>query len=326
MEATARLEDTGSKDAAGESYRFRYEGDGGDLFLVLLKNVLLTVVTFGIYAAWAKAARRRYIWSQVDFHGQRLAFTGTGKEMFIGYLKVAAAYFVLFGIPAIVGAVVGKGAQAVLQVGTFFLLMLLLPYAIYSSRAYILARTRWRGIKLGLVGSPWAYARTFIVGSLLTVLTLGIYSPWLSVKLRGMMTNNTRFGSAELSYDGNGRELFGIWWKGVLLTIVTFGIAWFWLQANMQRYHFAHTRLGNARFDFALTGGDLFKIALGHMFGTTFTLGVAFPWIATWSLRTVLGGISLQGHVSFDQIAQRTDAVSAASEGLADALGVDLGV
>src|SRR6266513_1520907 len=82
------------------SYRFRYHGDGTAFFILILKNALLTLVTLGIYAAWAKAERRKYIWSNVEFHGQRLEFTGTGWELFKGYLKLIGAYLVLFGIPA----------------------------------------------------------------------------------------------------------------------------------------------------------------------------------------------------------------------------------
>ena len=41
------------------------------------------------------AERRRYLWSNVEFHGQRLEFTGTGWELFKGYLKVLGVYLVL---------------------------------------------------------------------------------------------------------------------------------------------------------------------------------------------------------------------------------------
>ena len=61
-----------SLPAEPQSFRFGFHGEGGAFFLVLLKNVLLTLVTFGIYAAWAKTNRRKYIWSNVEIHGQRL--------------------------------------------------------------------------------------------------------------------------------------------------------------------------------------------------------------------------------------------------------------
>jgi uncharacterized membrane protein YjgN (DUF898 family) len=314
--------------AAGssQSYRFRYHGEGGAFFLLLLKNVFLSLITLGIYTPWAKVARRRYIWGNVDFHGQRLSFTGTGAELFIGYLKVGLVLIVLYGPSFAAAAMKEFQLQQVLSLLAALVLLVIAPFAIYRSRAYILSRTRWRGIRLGLTGSAGPYMKAFIGGALLSGLTLGFYSPWMAVKLKKIMTDNTRLGSQPFAYDGKGGELFVIWIKGLLLSIVTLGIYMFWMQAAMQRYHFEHTTLGGARFRFNLTGGHLFKIMLVQVFGTTFTLGIAFPWIATWTIRSLLEVAALEGQVDFDQIVQRAGTESAAGDALADALDVGLGV
>src|SRR3954464_13779433 len=76
--------------------KMAYRGEGGDLFFIVLKNVFLTLITLGIYSAWGKTARRAYMWKQVDIGGERLEYTGTGRELFRGYLKVALGYMVLF--------------------------------------------------------------------------------------------------------------------------------------------------------------------------------------------------------------------------------------
>jgi uncharacterized membrane protein YjgN (DUF898 family) len=324
MEASSALR----APAETSGYRFRYHGDGTDLFVLILKNALLTLVTLGIYAAWAKAQRRRYIWSNVAFHGQRLEFTGTGLELFKGYLKVLAAYLLIFAAPAVVLALLGASprVRVAAQAAGGLVLLILMPYAIYRSRAYLLSRTRWRGIRLGMVGSAGPYMRTFLLGSLLTVLTLGIYSPWVACQLRAITTNNMRFGSQPFRYDGNGRELFPIWIKGVLLTLVTLGIYGFWLQAALTRYHLAHTHFDGSHVRFGVTGGHLLKLTLVQVLGTTLTLGIAFPWIVTWAVREVLDRIDLVGTIDFDRIAQRAGQESATSDALADVLDVGLGI
>src|SRR5580765_4496356 len=81
--------------------RMAYRGTGGELFFIVIKNVFLTLITLGIYTPWARTAKRNFLWRQLEIGGQRLEYTGTGKELFIGYLKVLGAYIVLFGIPAI---------------------------------------------------------------------------------------------------------------------------------------------------------------------------------------------------------------------------------
>ena len=207
-----------------EVYRFRFHGQGGELFVLLLKNVLLTLVTLGIYAAWAKTERRQYTWNRLEVHGQRFLYTGTGKELFIGYLKVVGFYLAFILLAALVGAVAGQGPQAVVQGLLGIAVFVLVPFAIYWSRAYLLSRTQWRGIRFGLVNDVPTFAKTFFLGYLLTLITLGIYGPFWTTELRRIMTNNSRFGSEHFRYDGIGREVFWISVKGLVLSICTLGI------------------------------------------------------------------------------------------------------
>lgn len=313
-------------DIAPQSFRFRFHGKGGALFFVIMKNMLLTLVTLGIYMPWAKTARRKFVWSSIELHGQRLSYTGTGKELFYGYLKVAVAYFVLFGVPALAGRA-DKRVGVVLQVVASLAIVFLLPYAIWWSRAYVLSRTHWRGVRFHLTGSAKPYAKTWWRGIPLTLITLGLYTPYLNNRLRMQMTNATHLGTQPFRYDGQGSVLFGIWFKGLLLTIVTLGIYGFWMQANIQRYYVEHTTIDGARGRFTLTGGDFFLLILGSLVGTALTLGIAFPWILCWTLRKVCDGISFEGNVDFARIAATSElAGGAAGEGLADAFGVDLGI
>src|SRR5882724_3796491 len=98
------MQDSGAVVAAPVAYdppvhRLSFHGDGTSLFLLILKNLFLTVITLGVYAAWARAERRKYMWSSTEISGQRLVFTGTGLELFKGYLKVLAVYLVFLVLP-----------------------------------------------------------------------------------------------------------------------------------------------------------------------------------------------------------------------------------
>lgn len=161
--------------APGESYRFSYHGEGGEFFVLLLKNILLTVLTLGIYAAWAKTARRKYIWEPHRGARAGLVYTGTGEEVFVAYLKVAAFYLVFLALPYVVKVTVSTGAGSAMQLVFALLLVLLIPFAVYWSRAYVLSRTQWRGIRFGLMEGTKEFSRTFIGGYFLTLLTIGFY-------------------------------------------------------------------------------------------------------------------------------------------------------
>jgi len=58
-------------------------------------NVLLTIVTLGVYYFWAKVRVRSYILSQTECAGDRFAYHGTGRELLLGFVKAV----LLIGIP-----------------------------------------------------------------------------------------------------------------------------------------------------------------------------------------------------------------------------------
>jgi uncharacterized membrane protein YjgN (DUF898 family) len=303
-----------------------YRGTGGDLFFLVLKNLFLTLVTLGIYTPWARTARRAFLWRQVDVAGQRLEYTGTGLELFFGYLKVIAAYIVLFGIPIGLEHFVSKTAAMGWRFLATIALLVIIPYAIYGSRRYLLGRTRWRGIRFGLAGDVQDFTKLFLKTTLLTVVTLGLYGPVASNRLYGAIMNDTRYGSAAFSYDGPNGEAFKISIKGFLLTLLTLGIYLPWYVASIQRFRLSHTHFAGTTGRTDITGGTLFKLMLVNLFGNALTLGIAFPWTTTYTLRTVLERMSFVGAIDFAQITQQAGSGNAAADGLADALGVELGV
>ena len=306
-------------------HRLGFHGNGGNLFLLILKNLFLTVITLGVYAAWARTARRKYIWANTDISGQRLVYTGTGLELFKGYLKVLACYLAFLAIPPLVDWII-PGSKAALQIILAFSLLVLIPFAIYWSRAYLLSRTKWRGIHFGLEPGASRFAKVFLGGYLLVILTLGFYGPvWLN-RQRAIVLNNTRFGTERFTYDGSNGEAFRIGVKGMLLSLVTLGIYYFWFAAEMNRFVLSHTSFMGARGRSELTAGDMFAIVVGSILGTALTLGIAFPWIFVWSTQKVLSKITFEGAIDFALVAQRAGVGSAASDALAGSLGVELGL
>ena len=69
-----------------------YTGTIGSVYLVWIKNFILNIITFFIYRAWAKARMRRYLWSNTKINGHALTYTGTGGELFKGFMKVSLFY------------------------------------------------------------------------------------------------------------------------------------------------------------------------------------------------------------------------------------------
>ena len=68
--------------------RLRYDGRIGEMYVIFLTNLIYTILTFGIYRFWAKTRERRYFLSRMELMGDRLEYTGTGGELFRGFLVV----------------------------------------------------------------------------------------------------------------------------------------------------------------------------------------------------------------------------------------------
>ena len=92
--------------AAGER-AVRFTGSWREYLPIAVTNALLFICTLGIYRFWAAARQRRYLWSRTEFIDDTLEWTGTGKEMFLGFLIVIAVLapfflFIQFLFPALV--------------------------------------------------------------------------------------------------------------------------------------------------------------------------------------------------------------------------------
>src|SRR6266704_5624633 len=144
-----------------------FHGSGGTLLGIHVVNVLLSLVTLGVYYFWAKTRVRRYLFSQTQFEADRFAYHGTAKELLLGFLKA----FVVFLFPIIVLLGVRdwpgvdaniKGVAASLASILFFIFT---PVAVVGSRRYRLSRTSWRGIRFSFRGNAWHFIRIFINGS-----------------------------------------------------------------------------------------------------------------------------------------------------------------
>jgi len=80
-------------------------------------------------------------------------------------------------------------------------------YARYRARRFLLARTRWRGVRFGLEPGAWGYAWRALFHWLLTILTLGILLPHQTFKLEKYATDRTFLGETRLEQQGTWRML-----------------------------------------------------------------------------------------------------------------------
>lgn len=198
-------------DDAPEMRRpIRFTGNWREYLPIAATNVLLIVVTLGVYRFWASARERRYLWSRTHVIDDTLEWTGTGKEMFFGFLMVVAVLlpfflFVQFVFPALVAR--GKEGAAAGLVTLFYLAVLfLIGFARFRALRYRLSRSWWHGIRGGSNDPGWTFAGEWLGRNMLALMTLFIVFPWTATRLWNSRWNQMSFGRlpfrANLDADG----------------------------------------------------------------------------------------------------------------------------
>lgn len=217
---------------------WRFEGRGSDFFGIALVNLLLTMVTLGIYRFWGKTRVRQYLWAQSHFAGEPLEYTGTGLEKLIG----AVLALLLFSLPLFVVSFIAGLLMAAAPVAAFLLLIVIYPaliwllgVALYRSRRYMFSRTAWRGIRGGMAGNGFAYGNRFLKLSLLQFVTLGIATPFITTRLWNALMNEAMFGSLRIAAAADWRRLQGRFMLGWGAAFIGYIAFFAWAVVNLPR-------------------------------------------------------------------------------------------
>ena len=306
-----------------QEYRLQFSGKGSEYFSIMIVNWLLTLVTLGIYYPWARAKRLKYVFGQTSLNDERFNFSGTGKEMFRGFIKVILVYIAIIAIFLLLG----RGLFAMLFVYLAF--FAIYPLAIHGSFRYRMSRTSYRGIRFGYRGDRMELVKNCVKWSLLTLVTFGIYSAWMSMNVRRYTHQNIRYGDVEFENGSDGTAWFLINLKGYLLTVITFGIYGFWWQRNMFNYYIdcMGMRKGEQkiRCRSTATGGGFFELLVVNMLITVFTLGFGAAWAQMRTQRFIWDNIKMTGDINLDEIHQTEEEyTNAFGEGAMDFFEIDL--
>lgn len=191
---------------------FRFHGSWPEFIRIVVPNILLTVVTLGIYRFWATTRERQYLWSKTDFIDERLEWTGTGLELFIGFIMavvlILVPFFALqFATQAL--ALQGYGGwAAVLTFVMFGFIMYMIGIARFRALRYRLSRTYWHGIRGGSDDQGFGYGWSYIWKTIVGYMALGLLVPWSMMELWNERWNKMSFGPHRIEASGNYADTF----------------------------------------------------------------------------------------------------------------------
>jgi uncharacterized membrane protein YjgN (DUF898 family) len=289
-------------------------------YSIQITNLLLIILTLGLYYPWARAATMRFIYQETELAGSRFIFHGKGKEMFRGFIKIFSTfvlscilfYFLLdstvfVDLPQSLDMTIVEVIYAV-YVTIFVLGLLLTPLIIHGSMKYRLSRTSWRGIHFGYRGTLGGIYKVYTGGLLLTILTFGFYSPWFSVSLRKYVIGNIRMGNLKFAYEGTGADYFFIHLPAFFLIPLTLGLYYFWYQRDLFNFYIDNivVEQNNKKCYFqskADVWGIIEWVVVNYLI-ISFTFGLAIPWAILRTLKFAVNNIIIYGEFNVDDIHQ----------------------
>lgn len=241
--------------AAGEHrLPLRFVGSGSEYFRIWIVNLLLTLVTLGLYYPFAKVRRLRYFHGATEVGGHPLSFHADPWKMLRGYLLVVLM-FAAYGGAGYVSPVAGVVA--------FCIVAALWPALWHSSLRFRLANTGWRGLRLHFTGTRADAYRA---------LAPGIVAAFVVV-LAGLLGPTPEAGAAP---GAPPPEITVVQWVALLVPVLMLPAApaLLWL---MRRYQQGHLALGAEQTRFNVRLRRFYFVALkglGLMMLFAFVVGV----------------------------------------------------
>ena len=313
--------------AAPRTIALDYTGSGSEYFGILFINWILTLVTLGIYYAWARARELRFMIGSLAAAGDRFTFHGNGTELFRGILKSWLLFvppFVLLSIlinPPKVDASLRFAAVLFL----YLLVLVVVPFAVIGSLRYRASRTTWRGIRFGFDGRFNEFGGQYAVRLLAVFFTAGLAYVHVATWRRDYMLTHARFGGAPFAFDGVAADLFPRYLLCWVLAFPTFGLSLVWFHGCQQAYYWNHTTLAGGRFHSTLTGGDWLGASMINGVLSALTFGLYTPFAYANLHREFFSKLALDG-ADLGRIRAGESAGSGTGEAAAGLFDVDAGI
>ena len=188
---------------------FVFTGTGRQLFGIQFLNILLIVLTLGVWTPWARVRKRRFFYNNTRILGDGLDYLATGFDLFKGWIVVTIVLLGFYALPVL--------GIPFLQEGASLVLLLIYPWALNRSLRFNARNLAWRDVRFDYNGGYFGSLWFFFVLPLLGFISLGILMPLASKGMREYMARRHSFGAARFSAAGSLASYYGAGFKTVLL-------------------------------------------------------------------------------------------------------------
>lgn len=296
--------------------RMFFTGSGGEYFKIWIVNLLLTIVTFGIYSAWAKVRRYQYFYRHSRIAGAGFDYHGTPLAILKGRI-LAGLLFGGYYVAGLISPIAGALA--------FLVLIAVLPWLLVRSLRFRLSNSSYRGLRFRFDGGTAEAYGVFLGLGVASLLSIYILGPLWQHRIKRYVTRSSSYGRTRFMFDAPVWGFYRIYLIAAAVVIglvvaaavvmvgvvgtaaITAGLGagedtgaglaaavafvalslgyvlgtvgvWSFVKARVQNLVWNNTQLGPHRFSCELQARTLMFITLTNLLGIIFTLGLYKPF------------------------------------------------
>ncbi len=332
--------------AQEKSLPLEFTGSAMEFFKIWIINVLLTLLTLGLYSPWAKVRTHRYFYNNTLLDNSHFDYLADPVKILKGRLLVLAILLIasLFSVFPIINALVTLA------------FVLLVPWFIIRALKFNLFNTAYRNIRFQFKGQYGSAFLTFIGLPFLIPFTLGLIYPYFIRQSKHFIIVNSHYGLSPFQMNaptGSFYKIYaGVFVTGILLLTFIAGLSGFIQQANpgliiasvvlfyplalliyaylvtrTTNLVFNHTRLEHCYFQSRLKVGPMCWLYFSNAIAIILSFGLLIPWAKIRLTRYRLNHLTLVTTQDLDQfVAAEQDRCDAIGEEAVDLFDIDFGL
>jgi uncharacterized membrane protein YjgN (DUF898 family) len=334
--------------------RPQFSGSAAEYFRIWVVNLFFTLISLGVYSAWAKVRKKRYFYGSTRLDGDTFDYFASPKAILYGRI-IAAVVFVLY---AFAGELYPPASYGFLAIG-----VLLAPWLVVRTLSFNARNSAYRGLRFDFAVPTNEVARRYAGLLAVLVLTGGLAYPWCLARYKSFVVSHHALGASGLRCELPARALLGIYIRAVLMLLLlmvpigsltvfavsrlelpdrftwmvyflpvvgfyaAYAVAYAYTQARTTNLQWNHTCGPGLRFQSKLGAARLARIYLGNVVAAALSAGLLIPWAVVRTLRYRLENFAMivdeeRVHAANPALAP----VGAAGQEIGDLFNLDLGL
>ena len=166
-------------------HTMEFKGDGKEYFKIWIVNLVLSLLTLGIYSAWATVRTKKYFYGNTFLDDSSFDYHATPKQILIGRL-IAIGIFIIVSLLS--------NLSPALSVLLFLILFILAPVIIQRSIRFNHSVTSFRNVRFAFDGTAGEAYGPYFGWPIASAMTGNILYPLAHHAANGYMVNNSRYG------------------------------------------------------------------------------------------------------------------------------------